>query len=81
MTHEERLEQINKLMPALQSPALAAYINETVASLTQSLINQNNEETRGRVKALRDLLTLPEALQQERKALTAALSEESDAAN
>ena len=74
MTYDERLEQINALLPALSSPALLAHINGEIASLTVSLIETNDEQTRGRLKALRDLINLPEALQYERDGLAAELT-------
>lgn len=80
MTPEQRIQQINDLLPALTVPALVALLKDDMTSLTHRLIGENDEQTRGRIKALRDLLNLPEALRNERDQLTAALSEESDAA-
>jgi DNA anti-recombination protein RmuC len=80
MTSGERLDHINRLIPALQAPALVEQIKEMIDEQTQKLIDADDEQARGRVKALRDLLNLPEALQYEREGLTAALSQ-ADAAN
>lgn len=62
-------------------PFFMAEVDKKIAELTDSLITQNSEELRGRIKALRDLKDLPSDLQQERHGMDAALSEESDAAD
>ena len=49
-------------------------IDNRLEGLMVSLISTNNEETRGRIKALRDLRDLPIALQQELDAIKADLS-------
>lgn len=49
-------------------------IDNRLEGLIVSLISTNNEETRGRIKALRDLIDLPTALQQELDAIKADLS-------
>lgn len=73
----ERLNQIDQALGAIQNgwPFLLAEINERIDSLTQSLIAQDNEQTRGRIKALRDLKELPEMLKQERESISAGLAE------
>lgn len=86
MTREEieaRVGQIGATLGALQSawPHLEREIGALIARHTQSLVAENNEQTRGRIKALADLLNLPDTLSQEREGLTAALSEQSDAAH
>lgn len=81
MTLQERIEQINAQIQALQAPALLELLKERIAELTDKLIGEENEQTRGRIKALRDLLNLPEALQHEREGITAELSEQSDSAS
>lgn len=80
MTLQERIEQINKQLHALQSPALIDLLKDRIEELTEKLIGEENEQTRGRIKALRDLLNLPKALQHEHEGITAELSEESDSA-
>jgi hypothetical protein len=55
-------------------------LNERIEDHTRSLVQQNNDETRGRIKALQELLELPESLTQERDSISAALSDQ-DAAN
>lgn len=80
MTLEERLIQINALLPALQHPALAAMLTARIAELTNKLIAQDNEQTRGAIKELRALLNLPDTLQHERDGITAGFSEQSDPA-
>lgn len=81
MTREEveaRIAQLSRALDAFSNswPALSALIGERIADHTNSLISENNEQTRGAIKELRALLDLPEALQHEREALTAALSDE-----
>lgn len=77
-SYEARLNHINQTMNAIQTGwhFLLAEIELRIEAKTESLISQNNEETRGAIKALRDLRNLPEALQHEREALIAALSDE-----
>lgn len=77
MTEADRLDQINNALNALRPawPHFAAVLNERIADATLKLISENDEQTRGRIKALRDLLNLPETLQQERDGITAELPE------
>ena len=77
MNPAERINQIDQALVAIQTgwPFLLAEINERIDSLTQSLIAQDNEQTRGRIKALRDLKELPETLKQERESISAGLAE------
>jgi hypothetical protein len=50
-------------------------IDERLEGLILSLISQDSEETRGRIKALRDLKDLPQALTHELAAIKAELTE------
>lgn len=69
-----RLEQIEarqrQITPAW--PSVAAELKAIIDQHIERLITQDNEETRGRIKALRDLMDLPEALESERQSITAA---------
>lgn len=78
MNTAQRISEIADGMRAIHDgwPFLVGEAERRLASLTASLIHTNNEETRGRIKALRDLLEWPEALQQELEGLVAALSDE-----
>ena len=49
-------------------------IDDRLEGLTASLIGQNCEETRGRIKALRDLKDLPSSLMIELNAIKAELT-------
>lgn len=71
MTPAERTEQINTALEALRQawPVLSSMLQERIEGLTAELIAQDNEQTRGRIKALRELMELPETLQQEREGL------------
>jgi len=80
MTHHERLAEIDALTAALRCPALLAHLKDCISENTDRLISAEHDQTRGRIKALRDLINLPEALQYERDGIAAALSEQSDAA-
>lgn len=80
MTLEDRLAQVEKALAGMPWDCVLAEVKSRIEELTRQLITQNNDETRGRIKALQDLLDLPVALQQEREGLTAALSDP-DAAN
>lgn len=83
MTHEERLDRINRTLAGLGGvwQLLQAEIQGRIDALIADLISQENEQKRGAIKELRDLLNLPETLHQERESITAALSEQSDAAS
>jgi hypothetical protein len=80
MTAEDRLEHLNRVLSAMQSSwaPIAEEIGNRIGDYTASLIAENNEETRGRIKALRDLLNLPDALLSERDGIKSGLSEQSD---
>ncbi|MFC5550729.1 hypothetical protein [Massilia aerilata] len=69
-----RIEEIDAALQAIRPgwPFLLAELQARVADDTERLITQNNEETRGRIKALRDLMDLPEALEAERAGILAA---------
>lgn len=75
MTNNDRIDQINQLLPVLKSPAWAEELNGRIADLTNRLIGENNEQTRGAIKELRRLIDLPAQLQSELDGLTAGLSE------
>lgn len=79
---DERLNHINRVLEAVSSSwaAIACELQDRIDAHIESLVSSNSEETRGRIKALRDLLNLPETLQFERDGINAALSEQSDAA-
>ena len=73
----ERVNQIDRSLTAIQNgwPFLLVEINERIDTLTLSLIAQDNEQTRGRIKALRELKELQETLKQERESISAGLAE------
>jgi hypothetical protein len=81
MNPELRIEQIQKTLEAIQNgwPSFLAVINGRVSELTESLISQDNEQTRGAIKELRRLAELPESLVQERDGIQAALAREAAA--
>jgi len=69
-----RIEEIDAALQAIRPgwPFFIAEVRALIDSRVESLITQNNEETRGRIKALRDLMNLPEALEAERTCILAA---------
>lgn len=77
----ERLEHINSLLSALDRvwPSFVVELNALIEDKTTRLISENDEQTRGAIKALRELLDLPETLKSERDHMTEALPEQSDA--
>ena len=81
MSAEARLSHIQQTLDAISTgwPFLQAHIEQQIAEQTAQLINQENEQTRGRIKALAGLLALPETLQQERDGISAALADEAAA--
>jgi hypothetical protein len=83
MNPDERIAQINKTLEAIQNgwPFFLALLNEQIAAKTEELINNDNEQTRGAIKALRGLTGMPDMLAQERGWLSAAELPETDSAN
>lgn len=81
MNPEDRLSHIQQTLDAIAPgwPFLQAHIDHQIADLTAQLINQDNEQTRGRIKALAGLIALPEALAQERDGIRAGLAEQASA--
>jgi hypothetical protein len=71
-----RIDQISATLEAIRPgwAYLVAHMNERAQELTELLIAQDDEQTRGRLKALRELLNLPETLQQEREGISAGLA-------
>lgn len=77
----DRLTYINSTLAALDMawPRIAAEIQALIDGKTLQLIGANDEQTRGAIKCLRELIDLPGTLQAERAGIEAALSEQSDA--
>lgn len=82
MSSATRLIQVDAALAGtrLAWPAVCHEIKLLIADYTDALISQNNDETRGRIKALRDLMDLPEALEAERRSILAAELPEQDSA-
>lgn len=82
MTPKERIAEIDQTLSAIRSgwPRVVVEVENILAGLTESLVSEDNEQTRGRIKALREVKELPETLFSERAGLEAALSEQ-DAAD
>lgn len=77
----ERIAYITEWLERTKAawPLVAAEIDAKVSDLTVQLINNDNEQTRGRIKALRDMKELPETLLSELEGMRAPLSEEDGA--
>lgn len=82
MEHEDRINQISAGLERMAHawPFLAGEIENRAKELIESLVNQDNEQTRGQIKALRWVLDLPSDLATERDGMRSALSQE-DAAD
>lgn len=75
---EQRIAHIGQGLQAIQSgwPFLLGELKTRIDELTASLINNNDEQTRGRIKALLAVTELPQTLATERESMSAALSEQ-----
>lgn len=77
----ERINELDAVLPAMASwPRIAGEIQRRIAELTVRLVAENNEQTRGAIKELRELIDLPVTLQRERDDLAAGLPDYSDPA-
>ena len=81
MTLSDRLTHINGTLSELDVAwsRIAPEIQARIDSKTLQLIGENNEQTRGAIKCLRELMNLPDTLQAERSGIEAALLEQSSA--
>lgn len=72
-----RIAAINTFLEASTNswPFLCAELDRIERELIETLITNDSEEVRGRIKALRAIKELPETLQAERSGLTEGLSE------
>lgn len=79
---EAELNRINSTLDALRGawPMLHLQLQSRMNDLVNRLIGKESEQTRGAIKEVRQLIELPQTLQQERESITAALSD-MDAAN
>jgi hypothetical protein len=80
-TSEGRSAEIQRTLEAIQNgwPFFMALLNARISALTEALINNDNEQTRGAIKELRRFRDMPEALKQEREGISADLSEQDSA--
>lgn len=78
MTPKERIADIDQTLTSIRSgwPRIVAELENILHGLTESLVSEDNEQTRGRIKALREVKEMPEALLSERAGLESALSEQ-----
>ena len=78
----ERVAELDKRLNSIKStwPHVAAEIDALLLPLVEKLVHSDDEQIRGRIKALRELKGLPAQLLTERESISAALSEQ-DAAD
>ena len=78
MTAQERLGELEQQIQAIQNgwPFFLSLLQERIDAHTVSLVGNNDEQTRGRIKALQELKELPATLQQERDGIRAGLADE-----
>lgn len=81
MTPEERIAHIDAALDGMRHgwPFVAAEVEARISSLTEQLINKEDERTRGAIHELRQLMELPATLRQEREGIGAALAEQAAA--
>jgi len=86
MTPEEqnahqRIAEIQRTLEAIQTgwPSFMVLLNARISELTENLINNDNEQTRGAIKELRRLRDMPETLVHEREGISADLPDEGSA--
>jgi hypothetical protein len=81
MNVAERASQIARVLDAIRSgwPLLVEEIDDRISALTEQLINNDNEQTRGAIKELRRLRDMPDSLNQEREGIQAALADQAAA--
>jgi hypothetical protein len=77
----ERIAQIARTLDAIRSgwPLLVEEIDDRISALTEQLINNDNEQTRGAIKELRRVRDMPDSLNQEREGIQAALADQAAA--
>lgn len=83
MNPEDRIAQIQRTLEAIQNgwPSVLAVLNQRIADMTEQLINNDNEQTRGAIKELRRLAEMPASLVQERDWLSTAELPQTDSAD
>lgn len=69
------LEQLNQILIGMEWTKVTAYLNKEIDRLTEKLISQNNDETRGRIKALKYVVNLKDSLTAERDGIIASLED------
>jgi hypothetical protein len=75
---KERIEYIADFLARTKTawPLIVAEIDQRVAGYTERLINEDDEQIRGRIKALLEVKELPETLLQELEGMRTPLSDE-----
>lgn len=81
MSPEARVLEIDQTLNLLNPAwgALSEHLTGRIRELTDRLVSQDDEQIRGRIKALTELLELPVTLQQERDGISAGLAEDAPA--
>lgn len=83
MNSEDRIAQIQRTLEAIQNgwPFVLSVLHQRIADMTEQLINNDNEQTRGAIKELRRLAEMPASLAQERDWLSTAELPKTDSAD
>lgn len=81
MDMDKRVSDISHWLASVSAawPFLATELRQRMDTLTEALVNADNEQTRGRIKALREVLDMPVSLASERDSISAALAEQAAA--
>lgn len=77
MSIDNRLTYLNTTIAAIEQawPQVTQELQQRINDLTQKLIGEDDEQTRGAIKELRRMLVLPNTLTSERDHIKAALDE------
>lgn len=77
---QERMAQLAPLQQGLEAawPTLKPHLEARKADLLKTLVSSNDEQVRGKIKQLDELLELPASLQQEAMMLSTAPQEEGE---
>ena len=78
---EDRIGEISRCLDAITNgwPLMVLEISRQLTEHTASLIEADNEQTRGRIKALTAVIELPQTLRDERDGISAGLAEQAPA--
>jgi len=78
MNSELRVAQIQQTLEAIQNgwPSVYGELNSRISELTASLVHRNDDEVRGKIKALMSLAAWPQEMAEEMAQLVQPAQEE-----